>query len=69
MDDVAVLGPGPGQGPVDADPAQASLDVVGGLVGGQVVEGHGPLGHPTHHPVLARPDSLHGEPLGQRAGG
>ncbi len=46
-------------------PAQAALDVVGGLVGGHVVEGHGPLGHPAHHPELARLDPLHGEPLGQ----
>ena len=53
---VAVAGPGPGQGPVHAEPPQPVLHVVGGLVGGEVVEGDRPLGRPGRppgrHPVV-----------------
>ena len=65
VDHVAVAGPGPGQGPVHAEAPQPALDVVDGLVGGEVGEGHGPLGRPAHD-RRRRPAALDLESLGQR---
>ncbi len=61
---VPVPGTGPGQCPVHAQPPEPALDVVGRLVGGDVVEGDGPLRHPPEHGELALPHPLDGEALG-----